>query len=394
MNRLDERKENIRYALLISVHTMLTCPSFNFIAYYLLGEHVDNSDVGIIIAVSCLLAVLLQQLVSRLVDAGNINGRKLLLALSMVEIIGGVATTIVDSAAMKSLMFGTLLCVTLVMLPVLNSFSFLYQSRNITVNYGVARGCGSLSYSGISIVLGFLTAALGLNVVPLSYTVLGSILFAILLTMPDLKATKNPRGGSSGGSLRLSKYPEFALMLVGLSMVMFFHNMSMTYFIHVINHVGGDSSHMGMALGIAAFVEIPALFLYTRIKGRTPSKIFLAISGAAFFVKAALFVAADSITMIYCVQLVQCLAYGLMAASRVYYVDEVVGKEHETTGQAYIAATETIGLVLGSVVGGVVMQVSDVVVLLWVGAVAALIGMGCMIMSATGLKNMPRLKNF
>ncbi len=81
------------------------------------------------------------------------------------------------------------------------------------------------------------------------------------------------------------------------------------------------------------------------------------------------------------IQCLQCLAYGLMAASRVYYVDETVGEENEATGQAYIAATETIGLVLGSALGGLIMQNLGLETLLVVGAVACAAGASFMLLS-------------
>lgn len=86
--------------------------------------------------------------------------------------------------------------------------------------------------------------------------------------------------------------------------------------------------------------------------------------------------------MIYAIQCLQCLAFGLMAASRVYYVDEVVGKKYEATGQAFMSATETIGIVLGSVIGGFLMQASGIDMLLWVAALMCLAGMVMMAVSA------------
>ncbi len=162
--------------------------------------------------------------------------------------------------------------------------------------------------------------------------------------MPSLKGSKpSVEEKKSNRSFRLTEYPSFALMLAGLTLVM--------------------------------------LFLYTKIKGSRPSKYFLAISGAAFFVKAALFLFATNITMIYFIQSLQFLAFGLMAASRVYYVDETVGKENEATGQAYITATETIGIVLGSSLGGALMQTKGIETLLWVGAAVCLVGMIFMLIS-------------
>lgn len=379
---MDERRENIRYCALLGVHTMMLCPAINFVAPYLSAAQVSTKSIGILVAVSCLLAVVFQQIFGRMVDRNLVDGKKLLLFMTAVLTLAAFSLVFVTDGGLRAIIFGGLYCLTLIMMPILYSFSFFYENKGISVNYGVARGCGSMSYAACSIVLGFLVAKLGTGVVPVTYGLLGAALFAILLSMPTLKGTASSSASpAQSRSLQLSKFPAFRLMLIGLSLIMLFHNMLMTYFIYAIEHVGGDSSHLGIALGLAAVLEIPVLFLYTRIKGNTASKYFLTASGVFFFVKAALFVAAQSVTMIYLIQCLQIVSYGLMAAARVYYVDETVGKKYETTGQAYMSATETVGIVFGSIIGGFLLQGFGVGALLWGGAVASLIGMICMIKS-------------
>jgi len=379
---MDERRENIRYCALLGVHTMMLCPAINFVAPYLSAAQVSTKSIGILVAVSCLLAVVFQQIFGRMVDRNLVDGKKLLLFMTAVLTLAAFSLVFVSGGGLRAIIFGGLYCLTLIMMPILYSFSFFYENKGISVNYGVARGCGSMSYAACSIVLGFLVAKLGTGVVPVTYGLLGAALFAILLSMPTLKGTASVSASpTQSRSLQLSKFPAFRLMLIGLSLVMLFHNMLMTYFIYAIEHVGGDSSNLGIALGLAAVLEIPVLFLYTRIKGNTASKYFLTASGVFFFVKAALFVAAQSVTMIYLIQCLQIVSYGLMAAARVYYVDETVGKKYETTGQAYMSATETVGIVFGSIIGGFLLQGFGIGALLWGGAVASLVGMICMIKS-------------
>ena len=377
---MDARRENIRYALLISLNTMMLCSGLGFTTYYLLDAQIADSDIGILIAVSCLVAVLLQQLFGRMVDTGRVEGKKLLIFLDVVMIIAAFIVLLFDSALVKALIFGFLLCLTLVMQPVLNSFTFFYQNRGISVNYGVARGCGSLSFALISIVIGFLTVHFGSIVVPLSYLIFCVAFCGVIFSMPNLRGvTSNTKAGTT---LQLSKFPAFTWMLAGLSLVMIFHNAIQMYFIRLIEHVGGDTGDLGIALAIAAVVEIPALFLYTSIKGQTPSKIFLGISGVAFFVKAALFLFASQIWIIFAVQLVQFLAYGIMVGARVYYVNETISPSFQVTAQAYVVATETIGIVLGSILGGFIIEAGGIEALLWFGAITALLGAGCMVNSA------------
>ncbi len=377
------KKENIRYCLLQGCYMMLMCSAFNYVTYYLLDLDIPNDRIGILIAVGCTVAVVLQQILGRMVDIGTLEAKKLLLLLVVLQAALGFTMVFLRVPALTTVMFGMILCSILVIQPILNSFTFYYENEGITINYGIARGIGSLCFSGVSVALGYLTANVGSFMVPLCLGAVSAVIFLILLTMPSLKGSHISSSGEKPKStFRLTDYPAFIWMLAGLSMVMLFHNMVMTYFIYVIQKAGGDSSHMGIAIGISGIVEIPVLFFYTKIRGNRSSRVFLAASGAAFFAKAALFIVARNIGMIYAIQCLQCLAYGLMAASRVYYVDEVVGKENEATGQSCMSATETIGIVLGSVVGGFLMNAGGVDLLLWVGAAVCLAGMLCMFMGA------------
>ena len=279
-------KEIVRYSSIIGLHTMLMCVGLNYVTYYLSDKGLSASHIGMVVSISCLIAVIAQQLTGRIVDGGKVDPKRLILLLSSILAIVGLYMSFFDTGALRPALFGLMLCITLAILPLLNSFTF--------------------------------------------------------------------------------------------------------YFIYVIRRAGGDSSEMGMAIGIAAVLEIPVLFLYTRIKGNRPSVYFLMTSGIAFLLKSILFVFAQNILMIYVIQLLQCMAYGLMAASRVYYVDELVGKENEATGQAYMSATETIGIVLGSALGGLIMQRSSVDILLTSGAAICLAGTLCMIISCLWTKHISR----
>ncbi len=384
---MKEKTENVRYAAVIGLHTMLMCVGLNYVTYYLSDKGLSVSRIGMVVSISCMFAVIAQQLTGRMVDGGRLNPKRLIFLMSLILTISGLYMSFFDSGALRPVLFGLMILITLAIMPLLNSLTFYYHNNRININYGVARGVGSLCFSVCSIALGYLTVYAGSFTVPLTYGLLGFGLCAVVFFMPSLKS--GPAAQQDGTIItgpKPSTHPHFFLMLLGLSLVMLFHNMIMTYFIYVIRRAGGDSSEMGMAIGIAAVLEIPVLFFYTRIKGNRPSVYFLMTSGIAFLLKSILFIFAKNILMIYVIQLLQCMAYGLMAASRVYYVDELVGKENEATGQAYMSATETIGIVLGSALGGLIMQERSVDTLLTSGAFICLAGAFCMIISCIWTK--------
>ena len=68
---MNSTGENIRYCVLIGMHTMTMCVGFNYVTWYLSGVGLKDSAIGSIIAVSCLIAVFIQQLAGRQVDTGR-----------------------------------------------------------------------------------------------------------------------------------------------------------------------------------------------------------------------------------------------------------------------------------------------------------------------------------
>ena len=84
-------RENIRYSVLLGCYMMIMCAGFNYVTYYLLDRGVSDSHIGILIAVSCALAVVFQQLLGRRVDRGSLNGKKILLLFAAFMSVLGVA---------------------------------------------------------------------------------------------------------------------------------------------------------------------------------------------------------------------------------------------------------------------------------------------------------------
>ncbi len=383
---MSSRLEKIRYAALLSVQTLMMCLGFNFAAPYLDNFGVSDNDVGIMIAVSCILAVLLQQIAGRMIDSGKLNSNKFLMFSGVIQILASIGLLFTDSNVLRIILFGVLACLTFVIMPVLNSFSFIYKNFGINVNYGVSRGIGSLCFALFSMVIGRLMILAGNNVIPFTYGLLGALLFILVMCMPQMSNNNLNRAEDVKESFRLFDYPAFAVTVAGLICVMIFHNMFSTFLIRLIERAGGDDNTLGIAIGLAALTEMPVIFLYTRIKGQRPSRFYLMLSGIFFALKAFFMIFADSILMIYAVQCLQSVSYGFMAASRVYYVDEAISKRHATTGQAYITATDTIGMVAGSFIGGIILNNAGINLFLQAEFIIAAVGAVLMIFSAMFMK--------
>ena len=77
------------------------------------------------------------------------------------------------------------------------------------------------------------------------------------------------------------------------------HSATCTYMIHIVGKVGGSESMMGSALAVAAFLELPAMGLFSRVRRKVPLAWLLIFCAAFFVIRAGLFWAARSVPVLY-----------------------------------------------------------------------------------------------
>ena len=165
-------------------------------------------------------------------------------------------------------------------------------------------------------------------------------------------------------------------MAAGLSLLLIFHNMLNTFFIRLIESVGGDSRSLGISLAIAAIAELPVLFLYSRISrnGKRSSGLLLPVSCGFYVIRGILYLFAANVVMIYLIQLLQSVSFGMMVAAKATYADECMAPEDKTTGQALMTFTDAFGAVAGTILGGLLMNQGGIRFLLLAGVFFALAG--------------------
>lgn len=111
------------------------------------------------------------------------------------------------------------------------------------------------------------------------------------------------------------------LTLAGVTFLFTFHNMNNAYLIKVIENVGGTSADMGRMLSIAAVTELPVMFLFSRISKHFKSSTLLIVSGIFFAMRAAGFMLAGNMMIMYLAATLQIGSFALYIPSSVYYVN-------------------------------------------------------------------------
>lgn len=359
--KLNTRKLMMQYCILQGAYWSSFCVIYAFATVFLLSRGFESSMIGVIIATGNILGVVLQPMVASIADRSEkISLHKLTAILSVIMILLLVLLYFVPNGllavAVLFLLTDTFLQV---IQPLVNSVSVYYVNQGVSVDFGAARGIGSLSYAAASYVLGIAVEKFGTRSILVAGILVALVLLVTVLSMPVLSSSaasqpkeKEPEQNDAGLLVFAGRYKNFMLTLAGITLLFTFHNMNNAYLIKVIENVGGTSADMGRMLSIAAVTELPIMFLFSKISKHFKSSTLLMVSGVFFAIRAAGFMLAGNVMIMYLVAMLQIGSFALYIPSSVYYVNETMLDQDKFKGQAVMTATNTLGGVFGSLFGG------------------------------------------
>ena len=389
---------NLRCQLLFGSFYAFVCVISSFITYYLDTFNYSNKQIGILVAVSSAAGAILQFFAGRIADKyPNLYWRNQLLFFSILSLILSMSRIMFDAAAWEFISSGILLVLLYLMMPMVNQACFYYTNNGQPVNFGVARGVGAICFAAASFGVGKATGAMGQIAVPLTSTIFLCIVLITAFILPKIEnaaaAVKEPAVQAQRSTGFVRKYSSFLVVTIGITLVLMFHNFVNTYFLRITESIGGDSSHMGVALGIAAASELPILFLYSKIARirNVTSKLLIIVGCSVFVLRGILYLLIDNMMLLYAFQLLQSVSFGFLVASKATYSNEVMSENDKTTGQSIMSMTDSVGAVLGSLIGGMIIHHAGLDISLISGTFIAAIGTVMIIL--TSLRRQARTVN-
>ena len=171
-------------------------------------------------------------------------------------------------------------------------------------------------------------------------------------------------------------YPAYTWLLVGCALLMACHSATCTYMIHIVGKVGGSESMMGSALAVAAFLELPAMGLFSRVRRKVPLAWLLIFCAVFFVIRAGLFWAARSVPVLYLAAALDFFEYGIFIPATVYYVAEHIDPANQVKGQSLMGmATTGVGSAFGNFVSGQLLDRTGVNGMLLFCTICATVGL-------------------
>lgn len=333
-----------------------------------------------------LCAALLQPLIALRMDKSKrMSLTQLVMLLGVMETASVIGLMLgATSKLLTVLMLFLNFAIVYMLQPVTNAIAMVYRQSGHRLKFGVARGLGSLAYALTSALAGKILECWPGNPV-LYFTVALIVVMLVFAVIFDRRFSKVQQQGSI---VRLemaqtqtqsiigfiADHRKYSIMLIGIALLCTFHNMSETYLVMIMEKLGGGTADTGIALGLAALFELPPLLLINRLRRRFSSGRLMQVAAVGFSIKAICICLSGSVLQIELSMMLQAIGYALYTAASVYYVSEVISTNDQIKGQTLVTASFTVGGVVGSLLGGVLIEKMGLQGMLIAGLIISLIG--------------------
>lgn len=385
MNRLL----NIEYGAIHANYWMIYGIVSSFASVFLLGRGYSNTEIGMILAVANVVAVVLQPLTADFADRSkrlSLSGIMQIMTVMMMLMTAALFALKGKSLAL-SVIFVLLIAWHTIIQPLIHSLNFKLEESGVHINFGVARSAGSLAYSVLMAFLGTLVERRGIEVLPVSNEIiLTMMLLSLILTKRQYDKVKAANKETAPACAKPEETEEINLIsfirrnrmffVANLGVIgLFFSNSVMNnYMMQIVTEVGGDSGDMGRILSVMAFLEIPTLLCFDFLRKKFTCQTMLKVGAIGFTVKIVLCHLAGSVTLIMAAQFFQLFAFGLFLPAMVHFIDEIMSKGEAVKGQSVFTMMITLTTIFSSLAGGAILDASGAKTLTLVAAVATALG--------------------
>jgi PPP family 3-phenylpropionic acid transporter len=388
---------NVKYALINAFYFMMVVGSGSYGYNFLKYSKFDTSIIGIALTCISIIALIIQTSLAPMIDRSEKwNEKKLILTTLLISVALFACMLAVPSGSVLLLILAVVaFALAMSGIPYLNSLAFAYEQEGMKINYGIGRGVGSAAYAIGAAIIGWLVSWLGgsdeliIHILPYYMIICGLLTCGCLLTLKDpVKVEVDPSEAkkqiSYGEFFR--KYKKIFVVLAAMVMIFFCHMLINTYMIDVVKDIGGNTTDQGNAIFVQAMVELPTMFLFGLILKKFKVNTLLIFAACCYVLKHALICFAPNMPVYYMAMVLQMFSYAVLVPASVYFAEEHVAPEDRNKGQAVVNAATTIGGLLASLFGGILLSVMSVHGVLLVGLSVTAVGALVMIVGIQVVK--------
>lgn len=404
-----EKRFNLQYAGIHGTYWLYYGVICSFASVFLLDRGYSNTEIGIILAVGNIFAVLLQPIMGDLAD----RSRKISFFgfMEMMTALLMVLTVFLLILQKKSgiLMFVYVMAFGWmnIVQPFCNAMNRKLSETGVYINFGACRAIGSLTYSIMCFFLGSLVEKFGVNVLPVTgEVVLIFFMTAIVIVAKSFRrtmaekceGTKSAASSSSAANAAAGDEEEinlpmfvkrnkmFLVLCLGVLGLYYTNSVLNTYMAQIAESVGGDNGDIGRIFSILALMEIPTMMLFDRINKRFRTRTLMKFSAVAFVFWILICFLAENVMTLILAQFIQPFSFALFLPSIVRFIDDIMSKGEAVKGQTMFTTTTTMAAVFASLIGGVILDAAGPKMLTLTATCVTAVGAAVVVFSADRVK--------
>ncbi|WP_427813232.1 MFS transporter [Enterococcus sp. 22-H-5-01] len=390
MEKSNQVKLNLQYISMQVPYWMGYSVLGTFTSVFLLSRGFTNGQIGIVLSLANLLAAVLQPFLASFADRmERIQLSQLAAVMALFLVIFSGILIILPKVFLIVAFIYLLLYACLVLLqPLTIAIGTFFISRGYGLNFGLARGLGSLAFAGAAAGTGLLIERFSATII--LYLLIGIFLFFIVVT---LAIDTRKQGGRYSASILVEdfkqteqseapigliafakKYQRFMLLLIGVALLFVFHTIINSYMFQIMQPLGGTESNVGSSLSVAAISELPTMFFFFYLLRHFKIHSLMQLAAIFFSIKAVVILFAGSIFLINVAQSLQMFGFALHTMASVYYTNQIVAQKDLVKGQTLMATANTVGGIVGAFLGGQLLSFLSVSMMLVIGTIISLVG--------------------
>lgn len=373
----------IKYYTTMGLYWSVIAACVSFLNVFLTGRGLGTAEIGFLTAVGNGLAAIFQPIVSKVCSRSNKNERDFLVLISMLAMTLVIMALERKAGLAMKIEIVAAIALVLVMQPLLNSLGYFYIARSVEINYGVSRGIGSITFAVTSFVLGILSEINKDLSMVMAAVLLGALILSLLAQKP-ISGNNVVTVFDGRAQKQKIQNSKFVIFLLAVGMLFTFYNVTNVYLLQIAKRIGGDAKTVGTAFAVAALFEFPIMFMFNRLKEKFKSRSMLIFSGIFFLLKGILTYIATSPSILIAIQVTQLFGFALFTPCSVDFINDIMSDEKKITGQGFLASAITMGGVIGSVAGGVLIESTGVLNTLIISNVICLIAILLIVISTRG----------
>ena len=373
----------IKYYTTMGLYWSVIAACVSFLNVFLTGRGLGTAEIGFLTALGNGLAAIFQPIVSKVCSRSNKNERDFLVLISMLAMTLVIMALERKAGLAMKIEIVAAIALVLVMQPLLNSLGYFYIARSVEINYGVSRGIGSITFAVTSFVLGILSEINKDLSMVMAAVLLGALILSLLAQKP-ISGNNVVTVFDGRAQKQKIQNSKFVIFLLAVGMLFTFYNVTNVYLLQIAKRIGGDAKTVGTAFAVAALFEFPIMFMFNRLKEKFKSRSMLIFSGIFFLLKGILTYIATSPSALIAIQVTQLFGFALFTPCSVDFINDIMSDEKKITGQGFLASAITMGGVIGSVAGGVLIESTGVLNTLIISNVICLIAILLIVISTRG----------